>query len=193
MFPYTLIRSFRKSLSIQVQKNGILMVRSPFFLTKKQIETFLLTKSTWIEKQREKQSRLSLQEKEEQQYYYLFGEKQERGIQSEKVIEQKMRKILRSYIEAQIENYVATLSLDRKPKKLRISQARTRWGSYSSSGTISFSLRLLRYSRESINAVIIHELAHMYEMNHSKKFWHRVETWMPEYQKYIEPLRTKVM
>lgn len=67
--------------------------------------------------------------------------------------------------------------------RLRISSARTRWGSCSSKGTLSFTYRLVMLPPEIIDYVVIHELVHTVEHNHSARFWGRVEALMPDFKK----------
>lgn len=66
--------------------------------------------------------------------------------------------------------------------RLRISSARTRWGSCSSRGTLSFTWRLVMLPAQIIEYVILHELVHTVEHNHSPQFWGRVEALMPDYK-----------
>ncbi len=68
--------------------------------------------------------------------------------------------------------------------KLRFSQQSTRWGSCSSTGTLSFNWRLIHFSPETIDYVVIHELAHTFEMNHSAAFWRIVRAYCPAYAKH---------
>jgi predicted metal-dependent hydrolase len=67
-------------------------------------------------------------------------------------------------------------------QKLRISSARTRWGSCSSSGTLSFTYRLVMAPPEVVDYVVVHELVHTQVRNHSKTFWTTVEEIMPDYK-----------
>lgn len=74
--------------------------------------------------------------------------------------------------------------------KIRISPARTRWGSCSSTGTLSFTYRLVMAPPEVIDYVVIHELAHTQVKNHSQTFWRRVGEILPEYKQYVRWLKT---
>ena len=74
-------------------------------------------------------------------------------------------------------------SQDVKPGKLCISSARTRWGSCSAKGTLSFTWRLVMAPLDIIDYVVVHELCHLKEMNHSRAFWERVETILPDYKR----------
>jgi predicted metal-dependent hydrolase len=69
-----------------------------------------------------------------------------------------------------------------EPGKLRISSARTRWGSCSRQGTLSFTWRLVMAPEEVIDYVVVHELCHLRHLNHSKAFWGLVEGILPDYK-----------
>ena len=87
------------------------------------------------------------------------------------------RRALRRYIEPRLREFAAQagLTFDR----LRISGAETRWGSCSTSGTISFSWKLAQCPAPLIDYVIWHELTHLEEMNHSPRFWRKLEAHLP--------------
>ena len=72
---------------------------------------------------------------------------------------------------------------------IRINSARTRWGSCSSRGNISFSYRLAAFPRDTIDAVILHELAHLTHANHSQQFWNLLYSWIPDYEEQVKPLK----
>ena len=74
-------------------------------------------------------------------------------------------------------------------RKIRISSARTRWGSCSTNGTLSFTWRLVLAPPQVIDYVVVHELAHTQIKNHSPKFWHRLAEIMPEYKNHVSWLK----
>ncbi len=74
--------------------------------------------------------------------------------------------------------------------KIGIRGQKTRWGSCTSSEKLSFNFKLLRFRKEVIDYVIIHELCHTREMNHSKKFWKLVETYCPDYKLLRKELKS---
>ena len=158
-------KSLRKSLSMRFDAHWVLQVNAPLFVTKKQIQDFINKNTSWIEKQKNlsKQKMLSESEIEE--------------------LKQKAK----AYIPERVEYLAAKYGFEYE--KIRITSARTRWGSCSSRKTLSFSCRLMQYRVECIDYVIIHELCHLRQMNHSSRFWQEVETIMPEYKKWERILK----
>jgi len=73
--------------------------------------------------------------------------------------------------------------------RISIRSQKTRWGSCSSKGNLSFNYNLLRFGKEIVDYVIIHELCHIKEMNHSEKFWKLVEKFCPDYRRYRKELK----
>jgi predicted metal-dependent hydrolase len=76
-----------------------------------------------------------------------------------------------------------------QPTRLGLSNARTRWGSASSSGAIRLNWRLIHFPVSTIDYVVVHELAHLLEMNHSPRFWSLVERVLPGYEAERQHLR----
>jgi len=69
------------------------------------------------------------------------------------------------------------------PTVVKINSVKTRWGSCSSKKSLNFSWRLIMADDDVIDYVVVHELAHIIEMNHSQKFWAIVENILPDYQR----------
>ena len=92
-------------------------------------------------------------------------------------LENFYRTALRRYVEKRIRDYAAQAGV--KFDRVRISGAETRWGSCSTSGTISFSWKLTQCPPPLIDYVIWHELTHLEEMNHSPRFWRKLEVHLP--------------
>jgi predicted metal-dependent hydrolase len=91
-------------------------------------------------------------------------------------------------------NFVARLNhfaplLGVRWKKLTLSQANTRWGSARSDGSIRLNWRLIHFSQGIIDYVVVHELSHLREMNHSPQFWHTVATVLPDYSERRQQLK----
>jgi len=92
-------------------------------------------------------------------------------------LEKFYRNAIRRYVEKRIRDYAAQVGV--KFDRVRISGAETRWGSCSTSGTISFSWKLAQCPPHLIDYVIWHELTHLEEMNHSPRFWRKLEAHLP--------------
>jgi len=75
------------------------------------------------------------------------------------------------------------------PSSIKINGAKTRWRSCSSRKSLNFSWRLIMADSEVVDYVVVHELAHLSEMNHSKRFWAIVENILPDYKQHKERLR----
>lgn len=73
--------------------------------------------------------------------------------------------------------------------RINIRRQKTRWGSCSMKGNLSFNFRIMRFDKDVIDYVIIHEMCHLKEMNHSKKFWKLVEQQLPDYKKQVIKLK----
>ena len=76
-----------------------------------------------------------------------------------------------------------------KPMGVKITSARTRFGSCSSKGNLCFSLYLMEKSERAIDYVVVHELCHLREMNHSPKFYREIEKILPDYRERIKELK----
>jgi predicted metal-dependent hydrolase len=153
-----IIRSSRKTIALQV-KNGELIVRAPLFTFKSTIDTFVKKHMSWIEKKIEQTKNCpSLSERE--------------------VIE--LKKKAKIYITQRVQELASEYGI--VYNNIRITSARTRWGSCSSKKNLSFSYRLMQVPHDVIDYVIIHELAHLKHMNHSTQFWNHVEGMMTDYK-----------
>ncbi|MDA9129240.1 M48 family metallopeptidase [Candidatus Gracilibacteria bacterium] len=205
-------KSWRKSLSLRFDRDGVLQVKAPKLTSRSSIHQFIQKNQGWIEKQHQK-----IQEQKREKKWYLFGEPlsilsyKERGNSNFTAasfsLEGKEFKIEvsgeRASCKQELEKFYKTQAREYIPErckelaelhgfqynKLRITSAMTRWGSCSSKKNLNFSYRLIMAPKSSIDYVIIHELCHLRQMNHSPKFWKEVSDIMPEYKKYEKHLR----
>ena len=159
---YTVKYSKRKTVSIQV-KDGAVIVHSPIGVSEDRLSAMVNSHREWVEKQ------LARQEQKNEKY-----------PEPTPVEERKLRAEARVVLKAKLDYFSKIMGL--KYGRLTISGAKTRFGSCSSKGNISFSFRLMRYPEEAIDYVVVHELAHLVEMNHSPRFYAVVARVLPDYK-----------
>lgn len=170
---YELIRSSRRTLSIEVSRDGRVLVRAPRNCSKKQIEEFLARKAKWIAKKLDMQKRIAEQVERQTQL----------TEQQTKFYREKAREVLTQ----RVEHYAKAMGVTYG--RIAIREQRTRWGSCSEPGNLNFNWKLILMPPGVLDYVVVHELAHRREMNHSDRFWAVVEYYMPEYKKYREWLK----
>ena len=170
---YHLIRSDRRSIGIEVDREGKVMVRAPYSCEKKRIDRFLLEKENWIRQKvkLQKENAMKRQEKREmpeaEKKYY--------------------RNLAREVLGARTGYYARKMGVTYG--RISIREQKTRWGSSSSVGNLNYNWKLVLMPPGVLDYVVVHELAHRREMNHSAAFWKVVATWMPDYKKYRKWLR----
>ena len=103
------------------------------------------------------------------------------------LVEAWYRQQARAHVASRIAHFAPRVG--RAPVRISIRAQRTRWGSCSGRGTISINWRLMLASPEVLDYVIVHELCHLLQANHSARFWREVARVMPEYVGYQQQLR----
>ena len=96
------------------------------------------------------------------------------------VSETEARRAVRELVAMVIDDEASALRV--KPKRIQIRDQRSRWGSCSTTGTLSFNWRLVLAPFEVLDYVVVHELCHMREPNHSRRFWRLVEARRPDWR-----------
>ena len=207
-----LVRSKRKTIAIIIERDGTLTVRAPMRISQAQINSFVQEKVDWITRTREKLK--SVVEIPARQYadgemflflgspfdlklvrpqrpslqfdngFTLSHTAQKRGAfaftrwykeRAYEVISERVAQFAKQY--------------DFVPTEIKISSAKTRWGSCSPNGTLNFTWRLVMAPLDVIDYVVVHELVHLRVKDHSSKFWKVVESIYPEYKKQRKWLR----
>lgn len=161
--PVKLCRSNRRTLSVTVTDKGELFVKAPLAMSEKQIQRFLNQKRFWIYKQVKHQLECA----------------QKRVSRSEEEV-RRLTEQARTVLTARTEYYAKILQVEYQ--RIRIGNQRTRWGSCSSKGTLSYNWHLILMPETILDYVVVHELCHLIELNHSPRFWSRVEEVLPDYQ-----------
>ena len=213
-FAYTLKKSSRaRSIRISIDARGEVLVSAPQLYPNFLIEKFLEQQESWILAKRAEVAKLQANIKKDE--VFIFGEKYQIIVKVEQnqspgitlgdqqiIINQLKAGAYHSKLDKFLKNtatkYLAqkTAILAKKMgidyQRISIRQQKSRWGSCSSRGNINFNWRLIHYSPATINYVIIHELAHRQEANHSKKFWQLVAQYDPDYKKHKNALKKKL-
>ena len=157
---YQLIRSERKTVSLQITQEGELVVRAPKRMAKAEIDRFVESKRGWIEKH--------LRQTEPD---------------VPKMTEAEFDTLVRHALEV-IPQVVARFApmVGVTYGRITIRNQRTRWGSCSAQGNLNFNCVLMRAPDDVLEYVVVHELCHRKEMNHGPKFWAEVERVLPNYR-----------
>ncbi|NTW06814.1 MAG: M48 family metallopeptidase [Syntrophaceae bacterium] len=210
-------RKRRKTISLQITEQADVVVLAPYFMPVRDINSFIEQKSEWIQKnlQRQKEQKHQRREKlyESGEHFYFLGKpyplevffqqdlpiglvfwndrfylncQDGPGVRRNYFIRwYKIR--AGEYFAGQVEHIGRRLQL--LPGSIRITSARTRWGSCSQENNLAFSFRLIMAPQNVVDYVIIHELMHIREKNHSMRFWKLLEAAMPEYKIHRHWLR----
>lgn len=165
--PYRLVRSSRRTVAIQIQPNGDLIVRAPRRMPTGAIDQFVASKRNWIEKHLPKQEALLPQFTEEELH----------------ALAQQARRVIPERAA-----YFAPL-VGVTYGSITIRSQKTRWGSCSSVGNLNFNCLLMLIPEKVRDYVVVHELCHRKEMNHSPRFWEEVEKILPDYRESRRWLR----
>lgn len=175
-----IIRSNRKTLAIQINPDLSVTVRAPMYAPQSDIERILREKEGWIQKHIEKIREQEEKKKETQ------GESMEREYLTNEEIKKLADKALQ-HIPKRV-SYFAK-QIDVTYGKITIRNQKTRWGSCSSKGNLNFNCLLMLTPPEVIDYVVVHELCHRKEMNHSEAFWAEVEKILPYYKEQVKWLK----
>ena len=169
-----LIRARRKTLSIRITQEGNLEIRAPLGMPKGEIEAFLKEKAQWIETHRAK----VLAE-------YAQGQEAPLGEGEILTLAEQMRQRL----PEKLNRHAASMGVTFGRVTIRCQQ--TRWGSCSSRGNLNFNCLLMLAPEEVLDYVVVHELAHRKQMNHSALFWQEVARECPNYKKSLRWLKDR--
>ncbi|MEE0282803.1 MAG: M48 family metallopeptidase [Lachnospiraceae bacterium] len=163
-----LVRSSRKTLAVQIRADGTVIARAPLRMPKDRILCFLSEKASWIRMQ---QGRMQEREKMRQQARIHLDAAQEKELR------ERAKSVL-----AQRTAYFAR-QIGVTYGRITVRDQKTRWGSCSQTGNLNFNFRLILAPSEVLDYVVVHELCHRRQMNHSTQFWQEVAQVLPDYRK----------
>ncbi len=162
---YTLKTSLKATrLRLTISSKEGLVATKPVRMSPRVVESFILKKASWVIKK----------------VNQLEGSKNEKSpfqgaSKSYKVNKQLAEKFIKERVKFLNKNYGFTF------KSIRVKNQKTRWGSCSKKGNINFNYKIIFLPKELTDYIIIHELCHLKELNHSKNFWKLVAKEIPDY------------
>ena len=169
-----LIRARRKTLSIRITQEGNLEIRAPLGMPKGEIEAFLKEKAQWIETHRAK-------------VLAEYAQGQEAPLGEEEIL--TLAEQMRQRLPEKLNRHAASMGVTFGRVTIRCQQ--TRWGSCSSRGNLNFNCLLMLAPEGVLDYVVVHELAHRKQMNHSALFWQEVARECPDYKKSLRWLKDR--
>ncbi len=170
-FSYDILFSRRKSIAIQITRDGRVQVRAPYGCPRSLIENFLSEKEQWITAHLESAGQAAARPRRE------FTEPERK----------RFIELARDIFTQKTVWYARIMGVTYG--RIAIREQKTRWGSCSGKGNLNFNWRLIFAPPEVLDYVVVHELAHRKEMNHSKNFYAIVESVMPDYKKWKKWLK----
>ena len=171
----TVIRSNRKTVAIQVNSDLSVTVRAPRSASEKDIEEILKKKEAWISKHIEE---------------IKTRKKRFESESTDKFTPEKIKLLADKALEVipmRVEYFANIMGVTYG--NITIRNQKTRWGSCSSKGNLNFNCLLMLTPSEILDYVVVHELCHRKQMNHSKAFWLEVEKVLPDNKESIEWLK----
>ncbi|MFH1453545.1 MAG: SprT family zinc-dependent metalloprotease [Armatimonadota bacterium] len=203
-----IIKSKRRTLSLEVNRDACLIVRAPYNTPEREIHDFIRRKNTWIIKH---QSRIKEKNTKTASREFITGEeflcagKKYKLFVTDKIkhpliftdncfiLKEESSKEAKKLFVKWYKNYAYRIIAQRvrfyssyygfEYNNIKITSASKRWGSCTSKGNLNFSFFLAMAPMQIIDYVVVHELVHLKVKNHSKKFWKAVESILPDYKK----------
>lgn len=157
-----LIRSNRRTIAIQVTRDARVVVRARFAQARRDIRRFVRESPGMVE------SHLARQRARADAYPEPTPAEEER-----------LRALAKAVLPGKVAHWAAVMGV--QPTGVKITAARTRFGSCSAKNSLCFSLRLMHYPDECVDYVVVHELAHIRHKNHSRAFYQEVARYLPDY------------
>ena len=160
---FEVIWSRRRTISLSISRQGEIVVRAPLAMPDAAVSEFVEKHAGWIEKN--------------------LGRMREAGQNRIELTEadiERLRTEAGQYMKERTFYFADIMGVE--PREIKITLARSRWGSCSARNTVCYSYKVMLLPKELIDYIIVHELAHITEKNHSKKFYDIIAGFMPDYR-----------
>lgn len=211
-FDYIIKYSNRKSLEINIMPPNQVIIRAPKKITHQQIDDLILRKSKWIIKKLDEMHSVLEQRQEvnfvdgetimylgekyilsinqnmhlksveidlKQDYISINAPSTQQAIIKQAVINWYKKQASKIIVE-RIAYYQPYINI--KPNYIRIKEQKKRWGSCSSKHNLNFNWKIIMAPIEVVDYLVVHEMSHLEYMNHSKMFWYKVQSILPDYK-----------
>ena len=181
--PVEVVYSKRRTIGLEIKADGHVYARAPRQLTNGELVDFIRERQDWIV----------------QKWFYITERRRQeearpkRDYEENPELESIYRKKARQRLEDRCAYYAGRMGVSYN--RIAIRAAKTRWGSCSAQGNLNFHWKLVLMPPEVLDYVVVHELAHRKEMNHSQRFWEEVEKILPDYRrrrKWLKEFGTQV-
>ena len=167
---YTVIRSRRRTMALEITREAQVVVRAPHRASEAEICRFVEAHRQWIE----------IHLARRQSYLDSHPPLSEEAIAA-------LRQKAKAYLPGRVDFWAHRMGVT--PTAVKITSARTRFGSCSGKNSLCFSLYLMQYPEEAIDYVVVHELAHIRHKNHGPAFYAEVARYLPDYRQRQALLR----
>lgn len=160
---YKVIYSIRKTISIEIKTDARVIIRAPRQMTRAQIDEFVKKHESWIQKHMDRLKKES--------------------APADKLSDADIRRLADQSLEVippRVKYFAQKMGV--RYGRITIRNQKTRWGSCSSRGNLNFNCLLMLTPPDVLDYVVVHELCHLKEMNHSPRFWAEVEKVLPDYR-----------
>lgn len=173
----TVIKSNRKTVAIQINPDLSVTVRAPRWATNKEIERIISKREAWIVHHIEQMKNRRAE----------FEENRPERLSNDQIHELADKALI--VIPDRVRYYAGQIGVTYG--RVTIRNQKTRWGSCSSKGNLNFNCLLMLAPPEVVDYVVVHELCHRKQMNHSKAFWSEVEQILPNYRQQVAWLKSE--
>ena len=164
------VYSRRRTLGLEVRADGRVILRAPKGLSNQAVMDFVKERQAWIVQKWFETERIRRQK----------AERPPRDYEQNQALEAQYRKEARRRITERAAYFAEKMGVDYG--RIAIKAAKTRWGSCSARGNLNFHWKLILMPPAILDYVVVHELAHRIEMNHSPRLWAQVERILPDYR-----------
>ena len=168
------LRSSRKTIAMRITGPNAVEIRAPRTMSQAQIDGFIQQHQAWLDK-----------------HMGIVNQREQEIAQLPPLTEMEIRALAEqalAKIPARVRYFAGLLHVTYG--RITIRNQKSKWGSCSSQGNLNFNWKLIMAPPEALDYVVIHELCHLYEFNHSPKFWERVARYQPDYAVWRDFLRS---